>query len=244
MKKNLFKLLAALALVQGVVQAKEIEVFYAVNPPLMCVENGELACLAGTLLKNAAKAGGYTLKHSLVPWAAAVDALDKNPNAVFAATGRTGFSEKSANWLFQVYSDDVNIWTLDAKKITGDADITKLGKIVIRRGSPFGDYLKNKGVGDHVLEVAEWPMGVQMLDGGRADAMCLSTAIGRTNFIKIGKIPEARVNRFPIGKIGWYLVTAANKPVNPDVTAFKALLEVEKAKPAFQEQLKTLGVQN
>jgi ABC-type amino acid transport substrate-binding protein len=248
MKKTLFKLLGALALVhgtlQGTVQAKEIEVFWTDNPPLICQKNGELDCMAGILLKNAAKAGGFTLKTSEVPWARAVDALEKSPNAIFAANGRNEFSEKSAAWFFQVYSDNVNLFTLDAKKIGADADIAKLSKIIVRRGSPFSAYLKKKGAEDKIIETSDWKQGVSMVESGRADGMCLSNLIGTTNFITLGKLPESRLNRYQVGTISWWLITAANKPLSPELSQFKALLEAEKNKPAFQEIIKSYKVQN
>jgi ABC-type amino acid transport substrate-binding protein len=244
MKKNLFTLLAAFAFLQGNLYAKEIEVFWTDNPPLICYKNGELDCMAGILLKNAAKAGGYTLKLSEVPWARASDALEKNPNSIFAATGRNEFSEKNASWFHQVYSDKVNLFTLDGKKVISDADVAKLGKVVIRRGSPFSAYLKKKGAEDKIIETVDWKQGVSMLEAGRADGMCLSNLIGTTNIVTLGKVPEARVNRYEVGSISWWLVTAANKPLSPDLTAFKALLETEKGKPYFQEILKSYKVQN
>lgn len=244
MKRNLFTLLGALSLVHGSLQAKEIEVFWTDNPPLICQKNGELDCMAGVLLKNAAKAGGYTLKLSEVPWARALDALDKNPNAIFAATGRNDFSEAGSAWYQQVYSDKVNLFTLDGKKITSDADIAKLSKVIVRRGSPFSTYMKKKGAEDRVSETTDWKQAVSMVEAGRADGMCLSNLIGTTNLVTIGKIAESRVNRYEVGGINWWLVTAVHKQLSPDLTAFKGLLEAEKTKPYFQDILKGYKVQN
>jgi ABC-type amino acid transport substrate-binding protein len=224
--------------------AAEIQVFWTDNPPLICQKNGELDCMAGILIKNAAKAGGYTLKATQIPWARALDMLDNTPNAMFASTGRNEFSEKSFNWYMQVYSDKVNIFTLDAKKLASDADIGKLSKVAIRRGSPFPDYLIKRGHGNRVFETNDWQQAVGMLDLGRVDAMCLTNLIGTTNLVQLGKLAEARINRYPVGEMSWYVITASNKPVSADLQAMKKLMEAEKAKPYFQDILKGYKVQN
>ena len=221
--------------------AAEIQVFYTNNPPLICAKNGELDCLAGNLMKAAAKAGGFTLKLNEVPWARAKDQIEQTPNALFAATGRNEFTEKQFNWFFPVYSDDVFVFTLRDKKVAGDADLKNLGKINVRRGSPFVAYLEKRGLADKVYETNDWVQGAQMLDAGRVDAMCLTGLIGRTNIIDLQKVSESQVNKYKVGDIGWYIITKPGA-VSADLEAFRKAMEAEKAKPAFQNALKTFGV--
>ena len=222
--------------------AKEIEVLITNNPPLICQINGELDCIAGNLLKAAAKAGGFTLKTREVVWARAKEILETTPNALFASTGRNEFSEGSFNWFFQVYTDDVFIFTLGDKKIASDADIAKLGKINVRRGSPFGAYLDKRGHASKILETAEWTQGAQMLDAGRVDGMCLTGIVGNKNIIDLQKIPESKVNRYKVGEISWFLNAKSQGALSPELLEFKKFLEAEKAKPAFQDALKKHGV--
>jgi ABC-type amino acid transport substrate-binding protein len=223
--------------------AAEIQIFYTNNPPLICAKNGELDCIAGNLLKAAAKAGGHTLKHSEVPWARAKEQLEQVPNALFAATGRNEFTEKQFNWYFPVYSDDVFVFTLRDQKIASEADLKGLGKINVRRGSPFVAYLEKRGMADKVYETNDWTQGAQMLDAGRVDAMCLTGLIGRTNIIDLQKVADSQVNRFKVGDIGWYIITKPGA-VSPDLESFRKLLEAEKAKPAFQSAIKSFGVRS
>lgn len=237
--------LTAAAVVQSyATHAAEIQIYWTDNPPLICQKNGELDCMAGLLIKNAAKAGGYTLKTTHIPWARALDMLDSAPNALFAATGRNEFTEKNFNWFFQVYSDKVNIFTLDDKKINADADISKLGKVATRRGSPFPDYLIKRGLGNRMFETNDWQQAVGMLDLGRVDAICLTNLIGTTNLVQLGKLQESRINRFPVGDISWFVISASGKPLSADLQAMKRLMEAEKAKPYFQDILKGYKVQN
>lgn len=219
----------------------EIQVFYTNNPPLICAKNGELDCIAGNLMKAAAKAGGFKLKLNEVPWARAKDQIEQTPNALFAATGRNEFTEKQFNWYFPVYSDDVFVFTLRDKKVNSDADLKALGKINTRRGSPFVAYLDKRGVADKIHETNDWVQAAQMLDAGRIDAMCLTGLIGRTNIVDIQKVPESQVNRYKVGDIGWFIITKSG-PVSADLEAFRKALEAEKAKPAFQAVLKGFGV--
>ena len=223
--------------------ATEIQVFYTNNPPLICAKNGELDCIAGNLMKAAAKAGGFTLKLNEVPWARAKDQIEQTPNAVFAATGRNEFTEKQFNWFFQVYSDDVFVFTLGDKKIASDADLKGLGKINVRRGSPFAAYLEKRGLADKVNETNDWVQGAQMLDAGRIDAMCLTGLIGRTNIVDLQKVPESKVNLYKVGDIGWYIITKPGA-VSPALESFRKAMEAEKAKPAFGNVVKSFGVRS
>jgi len=226
------------------VTAKELTVLYTNNPPLICAKNGELDCLAGTLMKNAAKAGGFTLKASEVPWARAQETLDSNPNTVFAATGRNEFSEAQFGWFFRVYTDDVFVWTLRDKKVANDGDLAKLGKINVRRGSPFGAYLDKRGFGSKIYETADWVQGAQMLNEGRVDGMCLTGLIGRTNIIDIQKIPEAQVNKYKVGEMAWYINSKHGAAPSAELMEFKKLMEAEKAKPYFVDMLNKFGVRD
>ncbi len=194
-------------------------------------------------LKAAAKAGGFTLKLNEVPWARAKDQIEQTPNALFAATGRNEFTEKQFNWFFQVYSDDVFVFTLRDKKVGADADLKGLGKINVRRGSPFAAYLEKRGLADKVYETNDWVQGAQMLDAGRVDAMCLTGLIGRTNIVDLQKVPESQVNRYKVGDIGWYIISKAGT-LSPELEAFRKALDAEKAKPAFQGVLKSYGVRS
>ncbi len=221
--------------------AGEIQIFYTNNPPLICAKDGELDCIAGNLMKAAAKAGGFKLKLNEVPWARAKDQIEQTPNALFAATGRNEFTEKQFNWYFPVYSDDVFVFTLRDKKINSEADLKTLGKINTRRGSPFVAYLDKRGLADRIYETNDWVQGAQMLDAGRVDAMCLTGLIGRTNIVDLQKVPASQVNRFKVGDIGWFIITKSG-PVSADLEAFRKALEAEKAKPAFQAVLKSYGV--
>ena len=223
--------------------APEIQVFYTHNPPLICMKNGELDCIAGNLMKAAAKAGGFTLKLNEVPWARAKDQIEQTPNALFAATGRNEFTEKQFNWFFPIYSDDVFVFTLRDKKLAGEGDLKALGKINVRRGSPFAAYLEKRALGDKVYETNDWVQGAQMLEAGRVDAMCLTGLIGRTNIVDLQKVPEANVNRFKVGDIGWYIITKSG-PLSADLEAFRKAMDAEKAKPPFQAVLKTFGVKS
>ena len=222
--------------------AKEIEILISNNPPLICMANGELDCIAGNLIKAAAKAGGFTLKVNDVPLARAKEIMETNPNALFAASGRNEFSENLYNWFFQVYTDDVFIFTLGDKKINSDADIAKLGKINVRRGSPFGAYLDKRGYASKITETNEWTQGAQMLESGRVDGMCLTGIVGLKNIVELQKIPAAQVNKYKVGEMAWFLNAKLRGTPSPDLLEFKKFLEAEKAKPPFQEALKKYGV--
>ncbi len=222
--------------------AKEIEVLYTENPPLICATNGALDCIAGRLINAAARRGGFTITAREVPWARAEQMLETRASAIFASTGRNEFSESHYNWYFQVYTDDVFIWTLRDKKIANDADIAKLGKINVRRGSPFGAYLEKRGYGAKIYETGDWIQGVKMMELGRVDGQCYTGLIGRKNIIELQKIPQADVNRYKVGELSWYLNARAKGALSPDLLEFKRLLETEKARPAFQDVLKKHGV--
>ena len=222
--------------------AKEIEVFYTENPPLICARNGELDCIAGKLINAAARSGGFTIHSREVPWSRAEHMLESRANALFASTGRNEFSESHYHWYFQVYTDDVFIWTLRDKKITSDADIARLGKINVRRGSPFGAYLEKRGYGAKVYETGDWVQGVKMMELGRVDGQCYTGLIGHKNIIELQKIPEADVNRYKVGELSWYLNARAHGELSPELVEFKRLLAAEKAKPGFQNLLKKHGV--
>jgi hypothetical protein len=232
------------SLVQAVVQAKEILVFVTNNPPLICMRNGELDCMAGVLMKNAARAGGFTLKVEEIPWARAQLSIEKSPNAIFASSGRNEISESQYGWIFQVYSDDVYIWTLRDKKIGSNADIAKLETISVRRGSPFGAYVTKLGYADKIVEKNEWTQAAAMLDAGRVDAMCLTGLIGRTNIIDLQKVPEEQVNKFKVGEISWWINAQHSGAISADLQEFRMLLEVEKSKPYFRETLRKYGVRD
>jgi ABC-type amino acid transport substrate-binding protein len=237
---SLFLTLFGLAL--NAASAAEIQVFWTNNPPLICQKNGELDCLSGLLIKNAAKAAGFTIKSSEIPWARAIDSLDRTPNALFAATGRNEFSENSFSWFFQAYSDKVNVFTLDAKLVKTEADLATLGKVAIRRGSPFFDYMKKRGLMDKSYETNDWVQAVAMLDSHRVDGMCLTNLIGTTNIVTLGKISESRVNRFPVGDMAWWVISASNKALTPELETMKKLMAAEKAKPYYQDMLKSYKV--
>jgi len=242
--RSLLMLALGLAVSAGVGAAKVVEVLYTENPPLICARNGELDCIAGNLMKAAARAGGFTLRAREVPWSRARGMLESLPNAIFASTGRNEFSESHFNWYFQVYTDDVFIWTLRDKKIRSDADIAKLDKINVRRGSPFGAYLEKRGFGSKIYETNDWIQGVHMMELGRVDGQCYTGLIGRQNIIESRKIPETIVNRYKVGELSWYLNARPNGPLSPDLVAFKRLLEAEKGAPAFQGVLKKYGVRS
>lgn len=224
--------------------AKEIQVYWTDNPPLICQKNGRLDCIAGLLIRNAAEAGGYTIKTIEIPWARAAVTFDKAPNAIFAATGRNEFTEKDFNWFFPVYSDKVYLFTLDDKIIKSDADMARLRKVAIRRGSPFFDYLQQRGLGDRALPTNDWQQAVGLVAMKRADGMLLTDLIGTTNLVGIGKLNPSRINRFEVGKMSWYIISAFDKPLSPDLVEFKTLLEQEKAKPYFHELLRGFKVQD
>jgi ABC-type amino acid transport substrate-binding protein len=135
----------------------------------------------------------------------------------------------------------VFVFTLRDRKIASDADLKALGKINVRRGSPFVAYLEKKGVADKIHGTNDWVQGAQMLDAGRVDAMALTGLIGRTNIVDLQKVPEAQVNRYKVGDIGWFMVTKPGA-ISADLEAFRKALEAEKAKPAYQAVLKQFGV--
>lgn len=224
--------------------AREIKVYWTDNPPLICEKNGELDCVAGVLIKNAAKAGGISIRSVEIPWARAPGVLDRVPNAIFAATGKNEFTEKSFNWFFQVYSDKVNVFTLDEKTIKSEAELAHMGKIAIRRGSPFFDYLKKRGIQDKVHETNDWRQAVAMMEMRRVDGLCLTNLIGTTNIVTLGKVSESRLNRYQVGDMSWYIITASDHALNADLQELQALMAAEKAKPYFQEILKAHKVQN
>lgn len=225
-------------------QAREIQVYWTDNPPLICQKNGELDCVAGVLIRNAAKAGGFSIKSVEIPWARAPGVLDRIPNAIFAATGKNEFTEKNFNWYFQVYSDKVNVFTLDERVIKSDAELAGMGKIAIRRGSPFLDYLKKRGIQDKVYETNDWRQAVAMMELRRVDGLCLTNLIGTTNIVTLGKVSEPRLNRYPVGDMSWYIITASDHALNADLQELQVLMAVEKAKPYFQEILRAHKVQN
>lgn len=229
---------------QGSACAKEIQVYWTDNPPLICQKNGKIDCIAGVLIRNAAKAGGYTIKSIEIPWARAVVAFDKSPNAIFAATGRNEFTEKDFNWFFQVYSDKVYLFTLDDKIIKSDAEMAGLQKVAIRRGSPFFDYLEKRGIGNKALVTNDWHQAVGLVAMKRADGMLLTNLIGTTNLVSLGKLDESRINRFEVGKMSWYIISAFDKPLSADLVEFQMLMEQEKSKSYFQQMLNGFKVQN
>ncbi|MES2017758.1 MAG: hypothetical protein V4484_14805 [Pseudomonadota bacterium] len=235
---------ALMAALQGSACAKEVQVYWTDNPPLICQKNGELDCIAGLLIKNAAKAGGYSIKNIEIPWARALVSFNKSPNAIFAATGRNEFTERDFNWFFQVYSDKVYLFTLDAKVIKSDAEMASLQKVAIRRGSPFFDYLKKRGIVDKALATNDWHQAVGLVEMKRVDGMLLTNLIGTTNLVTLGKLNESRINRFEVGKMSWYVISAFDQPLSADLVEFQLLMEQEKSKPYFQEMLSGFNVQN
>ncbi len=222
----------------------EFEILWTDNPPLICKKNGELDCLAGLLLKNAAKVGNHTLKTFEIPWARAVIQLGKNPNSIFAATGRNSFSDPNLNFFFQIYSDNVFLFTLDQNKVCKDTDIGAIRHIVIRRGSPFDGYLTNKGFGGKIVQTDDWHQAVGMLERNRVGGMVLSNLIGMTNLVNLAGINESRINRYDVGEISWFLIGASGKPPSAELQSFKLLLKKEKEKPYFQKLLRDFGVRN
>jgi len=235
---------ALMAVMQSSACAKEIQVYWTDNPPLICQKNGKLDCIAGLLIRNAARAGGFTIKTIEIPWARAVVSFDKSPNAIFAATGRNEFTEKDFNWFFQVYSDKVYLFTLDDKIVKSDAEMILLQKVAIRRGSPFFDYLEKRGLVDRALATNDWHQAVGLVAMKRVDGMLLTNLIGTTNLVDLGKLDESRINRFEVGKMSWYIISAFDKPLSADLVEFQLLMEQEKSKSYFQEMLNRFKVQN
>lgn len=245
--------------------ATEMEVFFSTNPPLVCSENGELGCIAGVLVRNAAKAAGLTLKAREISLAQAGDVLASHPDSLFLAMGRNEFSERSFNWFFRVYSDDVFIFTLDRRRLYEDEDIAKLGRIGVRRGSPFGEYLKKKGHAEKAHETVDWVEAVKLMNTRQIDGMCLTGLVGRTHLRAQG-IPADRQNAYKVGELSWWLITSADNYLIPEMSdfirynenrrvsegkmdkigldGFKRALEAEKEKPYFQEMLRQSGVRN
>ncbi len=222
----------------------EFEILWTNNPPLICEKNGELDCLAGLLLKNAAKAGGHTLKTYEIPWARAKIQLKIKPNSIFAATGYNVFSDPNLNFSFQIYSDDVFLFTLNQIKVCQDSDISAIRNIAVRRGSSFHNYLTNKGFSGQIVETDDWHQAVGMLKRKRVDGMVLSNLIGMTNLVTLEGINDSLINRYEVGKISWFLIGASGKPPSPELQSFNLLLKKEKQKPYFQKLLRDFGLRN
>lgn len=214
------------------------------NPPLICLKNNKLDCIAGTLVKNAAKQGGFAINVTEVPWARAQVDFSKVENGIFISTGRNEFTENKYNWYFQIYSDDVFIFTLGSLKIKSDKDLKKLKSIGLRIGSPFFDYVNKKGLGSKIYEVRDWVHMSKMLKKSRIDAMCLTGLIGRTNIINLAGIKNSELNTFKVGEMSWYIIMPKEKKLNKDLIYFKDLLKLEKDKPYFQEMLTKYQVRN
>ena len=223
------------------VSAKEITIMYAVNPPLMCEKNNQIDCVAGNLLKAAAKAGGFTLKTQALPWARAIETLDQTPNAVFAAQPvPDGANPPGGAKLLSVWTDDVFVWTLDGRKLTSDADVAKLQSVAVRRGTPFAVYMQRKGSTAKIVDTNDWVQAAQMLDAGRVDAMTLTGQVGQANIVDAQKIPVSRVNKYKVGELTFWLMSSAK--AGPEVAEFKKAVETAKAQPEFQAELKRMGV--
>lgn len=240
--KHLIHFAAGLAVLSAsaIASAKEIVIMYAVNPPLMCEKNGQIDCIAGNLLKAAAKAGGFTLKPQQLPWARALEALNQTPNAIFAAQPVPDGAKPPGTQLLPVWTDDVFIWTLDGRKLNTDADVAKLQSVAVRRGTPFTVFMERKGSTAKVVDTNDWLQAAQMLDAGRVDAMTLTGQVGLANIVEAQKIPASRVNKYKVGELTFWLM-AAGQPA-PEVLEFKKAVEAEKAKPEFQADLKRMGV--
>ncbi len=222
--------------------ANGIDVFYTNNPPLICLRNGELDCFAGTLIRNAALAGGITLRLHELPWARASFHIKGRSGAIFAATGRNPDSEERYGWLFQVYSDDVFLWTLASKKISSDEDLVKLEYINVRRGSPFGYYVKRLGQQDKLVETTTWEQASAMLAMGRIDAMCITGLIGYTNLVTLRHLAERDLSKYKVGEMGWWIALPVDVAPSADIVRLRSLLEHEKAQPYYQDMLKNAAV--
>lgn len=209
-------------------EGAEITVFYADNPPLICMKDGRLDCISGRLINMAADIGGYKIIPREIPWARAEESLSSTRNAVFASTGKNDFTEKSSTWFFEVYSDDVNVWTLDGKKISSEMDILKLKTIAVRRGSPFLNYLTKINVVNKAVEVNDWKQAVAMLEAGRVDAMCLTELVGNLNLVKLAGIKPERVNKYKVGEMAWSITTAKDVELTPDLVGFQSALSIAK----------------
>lgn len=227
-------------LASATASAKEITVLYAVNPPLMCEKSGQIDCVAGNLLKAAAKASGFAIKAQALPWARALQALEETPNAVFAAQPVPDGAPAPGTKLMAVWTDDVFIWTLDDRKISSDADIAKLQSVAIRRGTPFSVFMDRKKSAAKVVDTNDWVQAAQMLDGGRVDAMTLTGQVGQASIIEAQKIPPSRVNKYKVGELTFWIMSGTK--VGPEMAEFRKALEAEKAKPEFQAEFKRLGV--
>lgn len=240
--KQLVTLAAGLAALSAtsVASAKEITVMYAVNPPLMCEKNGQIDCVAGNLLKAAAKSSGFTLKAQQLPWARALETLNQTPNAIFAAQPVPDGAKPPGAQLLPVWTDDVFIWTLDGRKLSSDADIAKLQSVAVRRGTPFAVYMERKKSSAKIVDTNDWVQAAQMLDAGRVEAMTLTGQVGQANIVEAQKVPAARVNKYKVGELTFWLMSA-DQP-SPEVAEFKKAVEAEKAKPEFQAELKRMGV--
>lgn len=238
--KSSFIALACLA-ASNLALAKEIVVIYAVNPPLMCEKNNQIDCVAGNLLKAAAKTSGFELKAQPMPWARALEELDKTPNAIFAAQPiPDGANPPGGTKMLPVWTDDVFIWTVDGRKLGSDADVAKLQSVAIRRGTPFAVYLQRKNAPAKVVDTNDWVQAAQMLDAGRVEAMALTGQVGQANIIDGAKVAASRVNKYKVGELTFWVMSGAKS--SPDVAEFKKAIEAEKGKPEFQAELKRMGV--
>lgn len=239
MRMKLFKLLPLTALLiwSSVSHAEneEITVFYADNPPLICMKDGKLDCIAGQLINMAAAHGGFKITPREIPWVRTAESLSSTENSLFAATGRNEFTESSSNWYFEVYTDDVNLFTLDDKKISSDSNIQTLQGIVVRRGGPFANYVMAHNASDKIVEVNDWKQAVAMLDAGRADAMCLTDLIGSINLIGIAGIKTERINKYKVGEMSWSLVTDKKSELTPALINFHKSLSAAKESDEYKK---------
>lgn len=238
--KSIFCMTFLVLCAASAVSAKEITVLYAINPPLICEKDGQIDCVGGNLVKAAAKAGGFEIKAQALPWARALEVLEQTPNAIFVAQPVPDGAPAPGTKLLAVWTDDVFIWTLDARKIASDADVATLQTVAIRRGTPFATFLQRKKSGAKVVDTNDWVQAAQMLDTGRVDAMALTGQIGQANIVDIQKVAPSRINKYKVGELSFWIMSGSK--TGPEVAEFRKALETEKGKAEYQGMLKQMGV--
>jgi len=214
-----------------------IEFHISTNLPVICVKDNKLDCIAGKLVERACDLSGLRYIFTDRPWKRAEEEISaKKGNTFFLVTGNAE-SNRSIDWFFPIYSDDVWLYSITPFDIQAPS---RPGIVGVRRGSPF-DQIPGPYGSFALYALNDWQSGVMMLKNHRLDAILATRLVIQANIDQSPLMRGEQGHHQVLGRMSWYIVRDADTPSSDVSERFKQGLERAKAENWFADMLASYG---
>ncbi|WCE32418.1 substrate-binding periplasmic protein [Vibrio sp. SCSIO 43137] len=148
-----FILSTILLLITSVLSATELTFYTEESPPFQVAGNSQrMSGISVEILELALNETPYTANYKILPWARAIDQLEKTPNSFLFSMIRTPQRENQYIWVGKLFAIEIHLWALKKNPHISISDVKDFQRYSI--GALYKniehDYFRSIGLEDNL----------------------------------------------------------------------------------------------